>query len=128
MYSFQQAKDLSIKLLKEWLVKYKFKNWTVTETRKKKVTPAMRTAQALKIANLLNDTNHWSSHARPISMEVLRRELGLKIEDFGVPERATLALAVKCYHQLLRDYMTKTGKMWAVHVVGHFQGIPGKER
>src|SRR5579859_795548 len=117
MYSFQQAKDLSTKLLKEWLVKYKFKNWTQTETKKKKVTPKMRTDRALKIANLLNNTDHWSSHSRPISMEVLRRELELKIEDFGTPQWANLSLAVKCYHQLLRDYMIKTGKIWAVHVV-----------
>jgi hypothetical protein len=27
LYSFEQAKDLSTKLLKEWLVKYKFKDW-----------------------------------------------------------------------------------------------------
>jgi hypothetical protein len=88
----------------------------------------MKVKRAAEIAELLNDTEEWSSHARPISMEVLRRDLNLKIEDFGIPSKATLALAIKCYHQLLRDYMIKTGKMWAVQVIGHYQGIPGKER
>ena len=128
LYSFEQAKDLSTKLLKEWLVKYKFKDWTQTETRKKKVTNAMKVKRAKEIAELLNDTEEWCSHARPISMEVIRRHLNLKIEDFGAPNKVSLALAIKCYHQLLRDYMAKTGKMWAVHVVGRYQGIPGKER
>ncbi len=34
LYHYEQARDLSISLLEEWLVKYKFKNWTQTETRK----------------------------------------------------------------------------------------------
>lgn len=30
--SSEQAKELTIDLLKKWLVKYKFKNWNVHET------------------------------------------------------------------------------------------------
>jgi hypothetical protein len=125
LYSFEQAKDLSTKLFKEWLVKYKFKDWTQTETRKKTVTLAMKQKRAKEIADKLNDTNHWSSHARPISMEVLRRELNLKIEDFGETAKSKLNLAIRCYHQLLRDYMAKTRKMWAVHTVGNYSAIEG---
>lgn len=125
LYSFEQAKDLSTKLLKEWLVKYKFKDWTKTETRQKAVTTAMKDKRAKEIADKLNDTNHWSSHARPISMEVVRKELNLKIEDFGEPSKSALNLAIKCYHQLLRDYMAKTRKMWAVHTIGHYLAIEG---
>jgi hypothetical protein len=33
LYSYEQARDLSIDLLKEWLVKWKFKDWTTTEKR-----------------------------------------------------------------------------------------------
>ncbi len=123
LYSFEQAKDLSTKLLKEWLVKYKFKDWKETETRKKTVTLAMKEKRAKEIAEKLNDTNHWSSHARPISMEVVRREINLKIEDFG--PKIALNLAIKCYHQLLRDYMAKTRKMWAVHTIGNYSAIEG---
>ena len=33
--SIEQARELSISLLKDWLVKYKFKNWNAHETNKK---------------------------------------------------------------------------------------------
>jgi ClpP class serine protease len=39
LYQFEQSREQSITLLEEWLAKYKFKDWTVTQTRKSKVTP-----------------------------------------------------------------------------------------
>ena len=33
LYSYEQAKKLSIDLLKKWLARYKFKNWKRTERR-----------------------------------------------------------------------------------------------
>ena len=125
LYSYEQARDLSIKLLKQWLVKYKFKDWNRTETRNKKVTLKIKTRRAEEIAEKLNDTKLWSSHARPISMDVLRKEVQLKIEDFGDPRRAKLSNHIKCYHQLLRDYMAKTRSMFATHVLGHYKAIGG---
>ena len=32
LYQYEQERELSIELLKEWLVKFKFKDWVVTET------------------------------------------------------------------------------------------------
>ncbi len=40
LYYYEQARELSIALLKEWLVKYKFKNWTTTQTKEKARNPA----------------------------------------------------------------------------------------
>ena len=125
LYSYRQAKDLSTKLLKQWLVKYKFKDWKTTETRKKAVTSKMKEERAREIADKLNDTDHWSSHARPISMEVLRRELNLRIEDFGESGKSSLRSQIKCYHQLLRDFMARTRKDWSIHTVGHYRSIQG---
>jgi hypothetical protein len=123
LYSYEQAKNLSEQLLKQWLVKYKFKNWDLTETRKKKVTEAMKEKRAKEIADKLNDTKLWNSHARPIPMEVLRRDLNLKIEDFGaIPERRD---AVRCYHRLLRDYMARMAHKWAIHATGDYAHIGG---
>ena len=51
--------QLSIELLKEWLVKFKFKDWTITETRHVPVTPQMRIERAEEIAKSLNDTARW---------------------------------------------------------------------
>jgi len=125
LYSYEQARDLSTKLLKQWLVKYKFKDWDQTETRKKKVTTAMKTRRAQEIADKLNDTDLWSSHARPISMEVLRKDVNLKIEDFGEPSKSKLSGHIKCYHQLLRDYMAKTRSVFATHVLRQYRSIGG---
>ena len=105
MYRYEQERELSIALLEEWLVKYKFKNWKVTETTKTRVTPGMRRERANQIGDLLNRTERWHSHDRGISMEVLRRDLNLLIQDFGADEN--LATAIGNYYRLLRDYQMR---------------------
>ena len=118
LYKFDQARELSITLLKEWLVSYKFRDWTKTETRGKAVTKRMLTTRASSIAKKLNDTDRWHSHGYGISMEVLRRDLDLRIDDFGAnPE---LSKAVRGYHVLFMDYLSKLGSHMAIHVDGNF--------
>jgi len=121
LYRFEQARDLSIELLKEWLVKYKFKGWKVTETRHKKVTTAMRRDRAEEIARKLNDTDHWHSHSRGISMAVLVRDLKLKINDLD--ENQDLKEALYAYHDLLQEYRFKLGhNLFSVDWVGGYLG------
>lgn len=69
------AKDLVI----EWLPKYKFKNWNLTETRKITVTPKMKKQRARQIVNDLVDHNKWRSHGRSIKISDLEA-IGLKIQ------------------------------------------------
>jgi len=118
LHSFEQARDLSISLLKEWLANYKFKDWTITETRQKPVTEDMRRQRAVEVATKLMDQDTWHSHARPICMDVLRKDLNLKIEDFGA--RPELSEAVRNYYQFLADYMGKIGLFGVVHTSGAF--------
>jgi len=118
LYQYEQARELSIALLKEWLVKYKFKNWTVTETRKINVTDQRRRGRAVQIANILNDTDRWHTHGHGISMEVLRRDLKLQIDDFE--QTPALNEKIKNYHSLLGDYMVKTGNQGALHIAGTY--------
>lgn len=113
LYYFSQARDLSVSLLREWLVKFKFKNWTQTETRGEPVTQAMKEARAEEIARKLNDVRHWNSHGRGISMERLVNELNLKIDNFGANK--PLSASIREYHTLLIDYMRKMGHASAVH-------------
>jgi Serine dehydrogenase proteinase len=113
LYYYEQAKELSDSLLKEWLVKYKFKNWKTTATRGKKVTRQMKIKRAQEIGDSLNNTKKWSSHARGISMQVLRNDLNLQIEDFGAKQE--LNKCVREYYKLLRDYMTKRAHRWVIH-------------
>jgi hypothetical protein len=118
LYHYEQARELSIALLKEWLVKYKFKNWDLTETRKIPVTPEMRTDSAERIARELSNTRKWHVHGYGISREVLERDLNLRIDDFGnLPPRGRL---IRGYHALLTDYMVKLGKQGVIHTHAGF--------
>ena len=56
-------------------------------------------------------------------MEVLRRDINLKIEDFG--EDPELDRCIRAYYKLLRDYMAKRGHRWVVHTREHYRPIGG---
>ncbi len=114
LYQYEQSRELSIALLKEWLVKYKFKNWKKTETRNKTVTNRMRAGRAAQIAKILNKTERWHTHGHGISMEVLRKDLKLKIDDFG--EEPNLDKKIRDYYDLLDDYMLKRGNKGVLHM------------
>ena len=114
LYDFEQAKNLSVKALEDWLVEYKFKNWDKTATRGLVVTPEMKIARAREIGEILNDTKKWHSHGYGISIDVLRKELNLIIDDFGTnPEQAGV---IRSYHDLLDDYMAKRGAEGVIHM------------
>ena len=116
LYMFDQARELTITLLKEWLVSYKFRDWKTTEARGLRVNKQMRTSRAASIAKKLNDTSRWHSHGYGISMDVLRRDMRLKIDDFGTNQE--LRKAIRSYHELFEDYLTKRGIIMAIHVAG----------
>lgn len=113
LYSFEQARELSIILLKQWLVKYKFKNWDKTGTRGLPVTRKMKVARAEAIAKTLNETDRWHSHSRGISMAILRKDLKLLIDDFG--SKPDLNLKIRTYHKLFKDYMSKRSQRIVIH-------------
>jgi hypothetical protein len=116
LYQYEQARELSIALLEDWLVNYKFKHWIKTETKGKVVTHTMRKRSAAAIARTLNETERWHSHGYGISLEVLERDLGLKIGDLDKsPERCD---KLKQYHQLSEDYMIKMKQTGVLHTVG----------
>lgn len=118
LYKYEQSRNLSITLLKKWLVQFKFKNWKKTETRKILVTREIREQRAEEIARKLNDTNRWHTHGHGISMEVLRRELKMRIDDFGADPN--LNDPIKYYHALLDDYMVKRGARGVIHTPGMY--------
>lgn len=118
LYQYEQEMSLSVTLLRQWLVQYKFRNWDKTEGRKKKVTEKMKRECAEAVAHNLNNTLKWHSHGRGISMEVLRRDVKLKIEDFGGD--CAKNNSIREYYKLLTDYMAKLGTRVAVHVIENF--------
>ena len=119
LYQYEQARELSITLLKEWLVKYKFKNWKTTQTRKKRVTNQMKTSRAANIARELNKTRKWHSHGHGISMDVFVNDINLLIENFGADPG--LSSTIRGYHDLLTDYMTKLDNKGVVHFAGDYR-------
>jgi len=123
LYSYEQARELSISLLKEWLVKYKFRNWTVTSTQKKVVTPEMKQARAEEIAKALGDTERWHSHSRGISMAVMDRDVNLQIEDLEKSPEAYRTL--RQYYKLLKGYLMRRGQWGVLHRRGHYVPLGG---
>lgn len=119
LYQYEQQRQLSISLLVDWLAKYKFKNWTETQTRRVAVTEEMRKERTWQIANALCDTERWRVHGHGISMEVLRRDLNLIIDDFE--DDARLSSKIRGYHSLLSDYMSKMGHAGVMHATGTYQ-------
>jgi hypothetical protein len=104
---YEQAKQLTIALLEKWLVKYKFKNWTVHETNPglvgQAVTEEEKAERAKEIADKLSDNNLWKSHSRPINIETLEKELRLQIEDYS--KDLAITQAIRQYYELVSDYM-----------------------
>jgi membrane-bound ClpP family serine protease len=121
MYKYEQARDLSIALLEEWLATYKFKNWIKTATRHRTVTAAMKKKRAAEIATILSDTRRWRSHSRGISMYVLQRDLNLQIEDIEANPRLRETLAN--YYDLLWDYRHKRRhELFVLNWAGGYHG------
>jgi ATP-dependent protease ClpP protease subunit len=72
--SLEFAKDI----VTEWIAKYKFKDWSVTETRKKSVTDEMKRERAEEIARELTNHSKWRTHGRSLKIGDLEN-IGLKI-------------------------------------------------
>jgi hypothetical protein len=104
---YEQAKNLTITLLKKWLVDYKFKDWKTHGTNKEKlgqpVTNEEKEARAEDIAKLLSDNKLWHSHGRMIGIGTLTKVLRLKIEDYSTDE--TLRSKINPYNALITDYI-----------------------
>lgn len=119
---YEQAKNLTITLLKKWLVEYKFKDWATHQTNPKligqPVTPEQKSKRAEEIATILADNKRWHSHGRKIGLATLQKDLRLQIDDYSThSERRKLVLD---YNDLLMDYVTKYGLKFFLHSRDHF--------
>lgn len=77
--SARAASQLSIDLVKKYLIEYKFRNWRKHESDSREVTDAERRECAEKIAEKLCDHSFWLSHAREITREQAKVDCGLKV-------------------------------------------------
>ena len=103
--SFEMAKNLTISLLKEWLVKFKFKNWNTHNSTKQPVTHDEKEARAEEIAKLLGDNGLWHSHSRSIGINTLKTVLKLQIDDYS--NDADLSNKIRDYNDLFCEYILR---------------------
>lgn len=99
---YEQAKELTISLLKKWLTQYKFKDWQI-HSDGRPVTQEDKEQRAVEIAEKLSNNKIWNSHGYPIDIDTLRNELKLKIEDFSTNEK--LNTLIKRYYDCLEEYI-----------------------
>ena len=113
----EQAKNLTITLMKRWLVDYKFKKWTVhSETSIRNgqaVTIEEKTHRAEQIATMLSDNKKWHSHGRMIGISTLRTELRLQIEDYS--GSTMLRALITSYNDSITDYIKRHEYRFFLH-------------
>ena len=102
---YEQARELTVDLLKKWLVKYKFKNWDMHKSSNRKVTEKEKEDRASEIATKLSDNNLWKAHGRGIDIDTLEGMLRLRIENYS--DDKTLNKYFEEYFALKMDYITK---------------------
>lgn len=109
--SFEQARDLTIDLLKKWLVIYKFKNWNQHRDGRQ-VTPKDKEKRAEDIAKELSNNNIWKSHGKGITISELT-ELKLKIEDFSKDNN--LRPLIRDYYNAMDEYIRMKHHQLFIH-------------
>ncbi|MFH1113253.1 MAG: ATP-dependent Clp protease proteolytic subunit [Pseudomonadota bacterium] len=104
---YEQARNLTITLLKKWLVDYKFQDWTQHNTNPAKigtsVTLAEKQQRAEEIANALGNNQYWHSHGRMIGPITLQSVLKLRIDDYSSDR--TLQSLIRSYNDLLTGHI-----------------------
>jgi membrane-bound ClpP family serine protease len=114
--AFEQARDLTIELLKKWLCQYKFKNWNTHRTNPaligQQVTMAQKEARAEEIAHNLSDNGKWNSHGRPLNISRLN-ELKLAIDDYT--NDSVKRKLIRDYYFLAIDYIQNNNYKFFVH-------------
>ena len=107
-HSLEFAKDL----VQQWLPKYKFRDWNITENQRKPVTEEMKAKRARQIAGDLANHSKWRSHGRSLKITDLN-SIGLKVRNLEEePEKADLIYRIQFVCKLLFE-TTTTYKIFA---------------
>lgn len=119
---YEQARDLTVTLLKKWLVDFKFRDWTEhsTDTAKKgkPVTKDEKQERAEEIAKLLGNNKLWHSHGRMIGPGTLSSVLRLRINDYS-SDIVTRPL-IRSYNDLLTQFIAREGYKVFLHSREYF--------
>jgi hypothetical protein len=99
LQSAQNALDFARTLVKEWLVKYKFKDWSTHASTGQPVTDDEKRVRADEIAGQLRSHQRWLTHSKSIKIQDLR-EMRLRVTDYSA--QADLGDAIQRYYTLLQ--------------------------
>ncbi len=105
------ALNFAIDLIKEWLPKYKFRDWNRTETRLLVVTETMKKDRAEEIARELVDHSKWRSHGRSLKIHDLKPLLRINRIDDDI-KLAEIVYRIQAVIRLLLQ-TTSTFKIFA---------------
>ncbi len=113
--AYEQAKDLSEDLLKDWLIRYKFRTWTHHRTNNagSEVSLQDKQRRAEEIARDLCDNKKWHSHGRYLGIQTLKNVVKLEIEDYSAD--VNLRKLIREYHDTLIENMSRIGTFYALH-------------
>ncbi len=98
---YELSAQLSVTLIQEWLIRYKFKDWSTHSDSKEPVTREEKEERAKEIATALSDQSTWRTHQRMISRDTLEI-LKLKIDK--LEDDCHLASLVSDFHWFLTDF------------------------
>jgi hypothetical protein len=125
---FEQARNLTITLLKKWLVNYKFKDWKTHRSspklKGKPVTQKQKEERAEDIARQLGDVKIWHSHGRHISAKTLDSVLRLEIDSYA--NKKDLKDEIAVYQGIAIDYINKNGYTLFAHGENSLSIISGR--
>ncbi|MCY4099906.1 MAG: hypothetical protein OXF46_03205 [Rhodobacteraceae bacterium] len=124
LHQYEQAREHSVELLEKWLPAYKFKNWNKKESSGESVTMEMKKKRAKEIARKLNATKRWHAHSRGITMQLLREELNLIIEDMSLENN--FHDEVKQVHSFILDHMETSQIPFCLRSVSYDGGTDGE--
>lgn len=116
---YEQAKNLTITLLKEWLVEYKFQDW---ERHKNgdEVTIDEKVKRAEEIASFLGDNKLWHSHGRMIGISKLEKILKLRIENYS--NNDDLRKKIRLYNDMIVEHISTSKYHFFFHSKNYFWG------
>jgi hypothetical protein len=118
LHQFEQARELSIDLLENWLSQFKFKDWANHSSSGEIVTPDEKRTRAKEIGVALSNNERWHSHGRGISRETLTNEIRLKIDR--IEDIPSLLSSLDEYFALLKDYMNREQYPMFIHTREYF--------
>lgn len=105
IYGVTNSLDFAKILVQDWLVKYKFKNWNITQSSQKRVTKKMKEDRAKQIADYLCKHTEWKTHGRSLKIEDLKDLILIENIDEN-PSLADIVYRIKTIIRLIFDSST----------------------